>query len=410
TGNDTLEVISVRSLSPTELAWWEPSSYPPDSLWEKHVVSTVGDHCRLFPCDLDQDGDMDILIARDHSDGLHWCENLDGSGTSWVKHQIGGYYDRASSVRAADIDGDGDVDVVISNNQDGELVWFENLNGSATSWERHLIEAGLQNPGRVHAADVTGDGYTDVILRQFLYRNMDGTGQQWVRFQYASGLNPEVADFNQDGEPDILNIQSTGISWHDLEGHTEGWLLSSIRDMTSYPQWDSITWTGEEPPGTDIFFQLRSSNDWEDMGAWSDTIFAPRNLAGVLDSTHRYLQYRVGMTSETEFQSPILDEVGFYWTFLGIEGGEGTEEFSISAFPNPSAGSVSILVPPVFLEEAEMSVYDISGRFVRKLSETDGNVFAWDCRDPSGNEIPPGLYIVRGTAGGRSHSVRFVKI
>ncbi|MFO8184451.1 MAG: T9SS type A sorting domain-containing protein [Candidatus Aegiribacteria sp.] len=55
-------------------------------------------------------------------------------------------------------------------------------------------------------------------------------------------------------------------------------------------------------------------------------------------------------------------------------------------------------------------VYDISGRFVRKLSETDGNAFARDCRDPSGNEIPPGLYIVRGTAGGRSHSVRFVKI
>ena len=129
-----------------------------------------------------------------------------------------------------------------------------------------------------------------------------------------------------------------------------------------------------------------------------------------IDSTHRYIQYKVGKTAEDGIVTPVLDEVRFYWTCLGIEGEEGTEEFSLTAFPNPSGGIVSIYVPPAFAEEIEILVYDISGKLVRNLSERDGSVFMWDCDDSSGNEAPSGLYIIQCIAGDRSQSVRFVKL
>jgi len=321
-------------------------------------------------------------------------------------------------VHAADIDDDDDYDVVYCGH--GEVCWFENLNGSGTNWEEHILDSDLEDPRGVHSADVTNDGCIDILLANysgldlFLYKNMDGIGDEWGRFRLAGSPYRDVdaTDFNEDGITDILAAASNGVevSWHELTGHTSGWLESSILDVNSYPQWDSITWTGEESPGTDIFFQLRTSNDWEDMGAWCDTIFEPTSLVGIIDSTHRYIQYRVGMTAENEFDTPILDEVRMYWTYLGIEDGEGDIELSITAAPNPSSGSVSVIVPPLYTEDIQLLVYDISGKVVADLSEGDGNLFHWDCRNSSGVTVPAGMYIIQGIVGDRSTSVRFVKL
>ena len=249
----------------------------------------------------------------------------------------------------------------------------------------------------------------------YLYRNMDGTGMVWAVYLLCSGWwfeDVDVADFNGDGFTDILAGATDGVevSWHEISGYSSGWLESSILDITGYPQWDSITWVSEEPSGTDLFFQVRGSNDWENMGSWCDTIFEPGSLAGYIDSTYRYFQYRVSMTSDSRFGTPVLDEVGFYWSNLGIEGGEGAEGFVITAVPNPSVGGVSIEVPSAYSEDVELLVYDISGKLVRKLTERDGNTFIWDGLDSSGAETPSGNYIIRGNAENRSASVRFVKL
>jgi len=117
------------------------------------------------------------------------------------------------------------------------------------------------------------------------------------------------------------------------------------------------------------------------------------------------------MTAEVEYTSPVLDEIRVYWSNLGIEEGEGALEFTVDVFPNPSGGAVSIRVPPLFSSEAEIRVYDIAGKLVRRLSSgMDGNVLQWDCTDDFGASIPSGLYIVQGTAEDRSASVRFVKL
>ncbi|RKX63366.1 MAG: hypothetical protein DRP42_07710, partial [Tenericutes bacterium] len=420
-GDDTLEVIAPEGNNLTHIAWWESSTTPPDSVWEKHVLSSSSRSGReLFPVDLDQDGDVDIASACHWFDGLSWWENTDGVGLSWTEHSIGNETG-VRSVHAADIDGDGDYDVVCATMEEKQVSWFENLDGSCTSWEEHILITNCEWPRGVHAADVTDDGFVDILVavyednQLFLYMNMDGTGMEWAVYLLKSGWwfeDVDVADFNNDGFIDILAgaVLGAEVSWHEISGYSSGWLESSILDVGGYPEWDSIGWTAEEPAGTDLFFQIKSSNDWEDMGAWCDTIFEPGSLAGLIDSTHRYIQYRVGMTTESRFGTPVLDEVRFYWSSMGIEVGSGGEEFVITAVPNPSAGGVSIIVPSLYAEDVELFVYDLSGKVVRILAERNGSTFIWDGRDSSGHEAPTGTYIIRGVVEGRSAAVRFVKL
>jgi hypothetical protein len=375
------------------------------------VSSSSQDGWELFTIDLDQDGDMDITSACYYWDGLSWWENTDGVGLSWTEHSIGNE-DAVRSVHAADIDGDGDYDVICCGSDYKKVTWFENLNGSCTSWEEHILASDYEWPRGVHAADVTDDGFVDILVavwednQLFLYRNIDGTGLEWAVYLLNSSWwfeDVDVADFN-------AATDGAEVSWHEISGYSSGWLESSILDVNGYPHWDSVTWVSEEPAGTDLFFQIKSSNDPEDMGVWCDTIFEPGSLAGIIDSTHRYIQYRVGMTTESRFGTPVLDEVRFYYSSMGIEGGEFGEEFVITAVPNPSAGGVSILVPSLYAENVELFVYDLSGKVIRVLSERNESTFIWGGRDSSGHEAPTGTYIIRGVVEDSSASVRFVKL
>ena len=425
-GDGVLDVVSPSDTDPYQIAWWASSTTPPDSVWEKHIVSSsVRDGEELYTVDLDQDGDMDILCACPNysSPAVQLWRNDDGVGTDWTHIVVNDHPEGAQSVHAADIDGDNDMDVIYSEDIQPpgfvKAYWCENVDGSCTNWEEHEISATLDDPGGVHAADVTGDGYVDIIValdedKQLrLYRNMDGTGLDWAEYVLHSGTwfdDVDVSDFNDDGHTDILAAGWSRIYWFELSSFSSGWLESSILDVTGYPEWDSIAWTAEEPAGTDLFFQIKSSNDWEDMGVWCDTIFEPGSLTGFIDSTHRYIQYRVGMTTDSRFGTPVLDEVRFYWSSMGIEGGGEYTDFSITTIPNPTAGGITFAVPAVFDEEAELFVYDIAGKLIMELTESDGSVFHWDGCDSSGNELPAGTYVVRGVVENRSDSVKFVKL
>ena len=249
-----------------------------------------------------------------------------------------------------------------------------------------------------------------------IYENLDGCGCQWrvhlINTAIETARFNALADINNDGYIDFLLAEpSPSISWFDVIGPADtGWVQSSILDVVGYPQWDSISWLSTEPTGTDVSFLLRSSNDSDDMGEWCDTIFDPVNLDGYIDSTHRYIQYRVCMTTEDENSSPILEEISLVWSNMGIEGAENTLELAISASPNPSLNGVSITVPSWTNENAEILVFDISGKLVRVVADRLGDTFLWDCRDSSGNEIPTGTYIIRCVSGERSASTRLVKL
>ena len=83
----------------------------------------AGPHC-LVTIDMDADGDTDFVTCGKEVDGIAaWYEN-DGKG-KFTKHVIGkdqGSYD----IRAVDLDGDKDLDILIAGHGSRNVVWYEN--------------------------------------------------------------------------------------------------------------------------------------------------------------------------------------------------------------------------------------------------------------------------------------------
>jgi hypothetical protein len=158
-------------------------------------------------------GTVDVLLG-----------NGDGTFQSAVSYNSGGYYSR--SVTVADLNGDGKPDLIVtsqcnnSSNCDLGSVGVLLGNGDGTFQAASSYSTGGQSAYSAAAADVNGDGKLDVIVSDqcdysndcgngvvaVLLGNGDGTLQ--TPFVYNSGgMNTSsvlVKDVNGDGKPDIL--------------------------------------------------------------------------------------------------------------------------------------------------------------------------------------------------------------
>ena len=77
--------------------------------------------------DYDSDGDID-LAGRIGSDVV-WHENVDGKGTFGNEQTITTSVAGAQSAYAADLDNDGDMDVLSASSDDDKIAWYENIAG-----------------------------------------------------------------------------------------------------------------------------------------------------------------------------------------------------------------------------------------------------------------------------------------
>ena len=115
--------------------------------------------------DIDGDGDMDIVMSTHWGGNVAWIENQDGKGTMMVTHMIAGpgapFAARRAPLHnmvALDFDNDGDLDVFAGENE-GSQWMFENTNGKG-SFAEHMFATGPGHEAR--AADVDCDGDLDI--------------------------------------------------------------------------------------------------------------------------------------------------------------------------------------------------------------------------------------------------------
>ena len=80
----------------------------------------------VYAADLDGDGDLDVLSASWGDDKIAWYQN-DGSGNFGPQSIISTDGSGVRSVYAADLDGDGDIDVISASFLDNKIAWYENL-------------------------------------------------------------------------------------------------------------------------------------------------------------------------------------------------------------------------------------------------------------------------------------------
>lgn len=116
----------VASLTADRLTVLLNDGNPKAGLWNNEVVvDAAADGCRsVAVADLDGDGDLDLVAANDGGSEFAWYEN-DGS-LSFTKHSLGTTFTGARWVDVADMDDDGDKDIIGTALTSG-LVFFENM-------------------------------------------------------------------------------------------------------------------------------------------------------------------------------------------------------------------------------------------------------------------------------------------
>lgn len=101
-------------------------------LWQRHVLDTTLDDGHALVCaDLDGDGQSEILAGfrgRGHSLYCYRCVNAEG--TQWERSTIDAGGMAGAGIFAADLNGDGRIDLVCSGSATANVKWYENL-GSA---------------------------------------------------------------------------------------------------------------------------------------------------------------------------------------------------------------------------------------------------------------------------------------
>ena len=84
---------------------------------------------------MDGDGDMDIVSASLNDDTIVWYENDGNADPTWTAASISvGSADGAFDIAVADMDGDGDLDIVSTSRFDDTIAWYENDGNADPSW------------------------------------------------------------------------------------------------------------------------------------------------------------------------------------------------------------------------------------------------------------------------------------
>lgn len=220
-GNGFLDV-AASGWKGDQIAWFENPGTP-DGNWIKHLLDgDIAEARTIRVADFDGDGHPDLLATGTATNLVVWYENPGGyANGDWRKHVID-----ASSVRPVhghpvDMDGDGDEDVVMAigmglNSLTGSVVWYENDgNPAAGAWKKHSICDHLPQAFEAFAADLDGDGNVEVVVTAwgepgglFLFKHDGDPRGPWRKQVLKDGwvrANQVIlADLDGDGRLDIL--------------------------------------------------------------------------------------------------------------------------------------------------------------------------------------------------------------
>ena len=149
------------------------------------------------------------------------------------------------SVTAADVNGDGKVDLICANYGSGSLTVLTN-NGSGNFVPRPQLFLG-SGPRTVAAADVNGDGKVDLITANPSNNSLtvltnNGSGGFAIASMPGAGSNPfsvTAADINGDGKVDLIcaNLADDNTLTVLTNNGTGGFVLSSSPGVGSAPFW-----------------------------------------------------------------------------------------------------------------------------------------------------------------------------
>ncbi|WP_040280073.1 T9SS type A sorting domain-containing protein [Psychroserpens damuponensis] len=223
TGNGFMDVVSASSID-NKIAWYQNIDELGNFSSQQLLSHSVEGLKSIYKADLDGDGDLDVLSVSNYG-VVYWYEFIEETETFDVPKVITELDEDFETIYAEDLDGDGDMDVITGSYYFNSIKWFENLDGLGTFSSANLITDTLSSVTSMSVFDVDGDNDNDVVALSFFdgklvwFENTDGTGNFGSENVLESGMmTPQEifkVDFDNDNDLDILLSFRNTIQWYE---------------------------------------------------------------------------------------------------------------------------------------------------------------------------------------------------
>jgi FG-GAP-like repeat/Secretion system C-terminal sorting domain len=326
------DILAADRLYHGKILWWENDG---SGSFTQHLVYGELDGAEsVYVADLDNDADLDILGVASGSacpEDISWWEN-DGD-QNFTMHVIDPDFTYASDITAADIDLDGDLDVIATAGYyefTGGIGWWENH--GLGEFERHIIQDDYFRAGNPLAADMNGDEIIDILARAGDLNSLgwwagDGTpangGWEYnlVSDTYTSARGMEVPDIDGDGVLDILGCAWIGdkISWWRNSGtgvFTEYVIANYVNSPT-----DVLAVDLDGDGDLDVVATLSDEQMvvwWENLGSPWPVQLTMIPQTSIIPPEGGELLYDVQLTSDLPVTIPGLT----FWTSIELPNGQ----------------------------------------------------------------------------------------
>jgi len=218
-----LDVLGAAAES-NEISWFENTGIYNEE-WPKHLVDNHSMGARSVDAnDIDGDGDIDIASASLSDNAIVWYRNNGGNPIEFTKITINSSFTYSHKVQIIDMNQDGHLDLLGTAYQNG-IKWWENDGADSISWDMHFV-SNFSTAVIAKGADIDNDGDIDIL------GTSQGTGRvaRWINIgdntmnwnyqviETFSGAWPlDPGDIDNDGDIDFVvgGFNLNQIRWYE---------------------------------------------------------------------------------------------------------------------------------------------------------------------------------------------------
>ncbi|MEZ4884981.1 MAG: FG-GAP-like repeat-containing protein [Chitinophagales bacterium] len=206
---DELKDLVAISKDGRKVVWFENRKNGNFGL-QNTIVKDIQEPENISFADVDNDGDKDVFLFSNLDRNVAFVVN-DGMGHFGELQIVDDYFIRPIFGGTADFNGDGKIDIVITEGY-GPLFWYENLGNHLFNEKQVVGNENEDNISKVKPADLDKDGDMDLVAISsdstlVLYEN-NGVGEFETHTIVSESTKNlweiNISDINDDGWLDIL--------------------------------------------------------------------------------------------------------------------------------------------------------------------------------------------------------------